>query len=37
MGAIVMDDYYDSYRLLAGYLAYLDGKTNTSIESSAGK
>ncbi len=24
MAAIKMDDYYDSYRLIAGYLAYLD-------------
>jgi hypothetical protein len=23
--AINMDDYYDSYRLIADYLAYLDG------------
>jgi putative aminopeptidase FrvX len=26
MEAIKMDDYYDSYRLIAGYLAYLDSK-----------
>ena len=37
MSAIAMGDYYDSYRLLAGYLAYLDGKANRSGGPSAGK
>jgi hypothetical protein len=28
LSAIRMGDYYDSYRLIAQYLAYLDGKLN---------
>jgi len=33
MEAVKLDDYYDSYKLLAAYLAYLDGKLDSPAES----
>jgi hypothetical protein len=30
MSAVKMDDYYDSYHLIAAYLAFLDGYLKTS-------
>ena len=35
LSAIRMDDYYGSYRLLAGYLAYLDGHLGTPAPNAA--
>ena len=35
MEAVKFNDYYDSYKLLAAYLAYLDGKLGSSTETPA--